>query len=293
MIASVVLAILIVIALVVCCAPLPDQRPGQPRRHDTAQAEPGAAPTGISPGRIRLPDPLAGAPESPAAASRTTARKSINRVEAAWATLRASSTSRAVARTPRKTSLCTRTTSSMPTDSLMASTSELVGGLQARLVPVGQVPEHQRRVVECEAGPGRHSSAALRPEVRLPPAQDGRHRRPSSRSRAVRTKRHLHRQAHERHGDLRRDADHHRLGTAQPGHVGEISQGARGERVEHVDRSDVDQDAAGPLAAHPVEQVLLQARQLLVVERGVDGDDEVRPLGQDGRRQRGGRRRSG
>src|SRR6266571_1039487 len=51
----------------------------------------------------------------------------------------------------------------------------------------------------------------------------------------------LHRQAelHHGEGDLRLDADDDGLGAAQADHVGDVTQGARGERVHHVHRRDV------------------------------------------------------
>src|SRR5215210_6723829 len=54
----------------------------------------------------------------------------------------------------------------------------------------------------------------------------------------------LHAQLDHREGDLGLDADDHRLGAAQPGHVRDPAQGARHERVHHVERRDVDDDAA-------------------------------------------------
>src|ERR671918_212671 len=49
-----------------------------------------------------------------------------------------------------------------------------------------------------------------------------------------------HAELDHRERDLRLDADDHRLRPAQAGHAGDPLQGARDERVHHVERRDVD-----------------------------------------------------
>src|SRR5439155_24576950 len=63
-----------------------------------------------------------------------------------------------------------------------------------------------------------------------------------------------HAQLHHRERDLGLDADHHRLGAPQIGHVRDRAQRPRGEGVHDVDRRDVDDDALRPEAADPVHQ---------------------------------------
>ena len=73
--------------------------------------------------------------------------------------------------------------------------------------------------------------------------------------------RHVDRQSHQRHGDVGRDPDDDGPGAAQPRHVGQVAQRARGEGVEDVEGGDVDDDPAATGAAHPVEEVALQPRR--------------------------------
>src|SRR3954447_12151422 len=58
----------------------------------------------------------------------------------------------------------------------------------------------------------------------------------------------VHAQLHHRERDLRLDADDHRLGAAQTGHLGDRAQGAGDERVHDVQRGDVDDDPARAVA---------------------------------------------
>src|SRR5258708_15531914 len=52
-------------------------------------------------------------------------------------------------------------------------------------------------------------------------------------------------------GDLRLDADDHRLGAAQPRHVREVAQRSHREGVHHVERGHVHDHAAGAELPHP------------------------------------------
>src|SRR6267142_3308425 len=56
---------------------------------------------------------------------------------------------------------------------------------------------------------------------------------------------------HHGEGDLRLDADDHRLGAAQPRHVREVAQRPHRERVHHVERGHVHDHAAGAEFSHP------------------------------------------
>ena len=53
-----------------------------------------------------------------------------------------------------------------------------------------------------------------------------------------------HAELHHGEGDVGLDADDDRLGAPQPGHLGDAAQRLEPERVEHVQRGDVDDDAA-------------------------------------------------
>src|SRR5215210_9551226 len=52
----------------------------------------------------------------------------------------------------------------------------------------------------------------------------------------------LHPELDHREGDLRLDADDHRLGAAQARHARDALQRARDERIHHVERGDIDDD---------------------------------------------------
>ncbi len=65
-------------------------------------------------------------------------------------------------------------------------------------------------------------------------------------------------------------------GTAEAGHVSEVAQRTGAEGVEHVECSDVDDDALGPVSADLLDEVFLESDELGVVQGGVDrGDEEV------------------
>lgn len=70
------------------------------------------------------------------------------------------------------------------------------------------------------------------------------------------------------------------VGATQSRHLHQVGQGARRERVEHVEGRDVDDDPAGALSTNLVDHVLLQPRQLTAIERSVDRDHEIRALGE-------------
>src|SRR6266478_7938203 len=65
----------------------------------------------------------------------------------------------------------------------------------------------------------------------------------------------------ERHLGL--DADDDGLGPAQPDHVGHVPQGPGGERVDHVERGDVHDDAPGADLADLQHQGVAQLLQVL------------------------------
>src|SRR5215203_1001744 len=92
----------------------------------------------------------------------------------------------------------------------------------------------------------------------------------------------LHPELDHREGDLGLDADDHRLGPAQAGHVRDPAQGARDERVHDVERGDVDDDAARPVPGDLAHDVLAQLQHVRVRERRLDRCDQDGALLEDG-----------
>src|SRR5260370_20172921 len=76
-----------------------------------------------------------------------------------------------------------------------------------------------------------------------------------------------------RESDLGLDPDDHGLGPPQPGHVRDVPQRAHGERVHHVERRDIHDDAARAAFPHPLNHRLTQLRQIGVGELGLDRRD--------------------
>jgi len=62
----------------------------------------------------------------------------------------------------------------------------------------------------------------------------------------------------------------------------QVLQGFRSEGVEHVDRSEIDDHAVGAIPTDLLDEVTLEPDELIVIERRVDGSDQVRPPTQDG-----------
>src|SRR5262249_17198713 len=90
-------------------------------------------------------------------------------------------------------------------------------------------------------------------------------------------------QPHLDHGEghVGLDADDDGLRTAQPGHIGDAAERATGERIEHVEHGDVDDDAARPRQADALDQVVLQLTQVLVSQGRLDRGDQVFVLFED------------
>src|SRR5919204_926774 len=90
-----------------------------------------------------------------------------------------------------------------------------------------------------------------------------------------------HAEPDHRERDLGRDADDHGHRAAQPRHHRQPAQRARDERVHHVERGDVDDDAARAVARDLRHHVVLELEDVRVRERGLDRRDQVRPLLED------------
>src|SRR5437773_1220487 len=88
-------------------------------------------------------------------------------------------------------------------------------------------------------------------------------------------------QLDHRERDLRLDSHDDRLGSAQLDHVGDVAQGAGRERVDHVERRHVHDDAPGPDLADLPDERVAQLFQVLVGERGLNGRDQIRALLED------------
>src|SRR5690348_2383498 len=67
---------------------------------------------------------------------------------------------------------------------------------------------------------------------------------------------------HHRERDLRLDPDDHGLGATQTRHVGDVPQRPDCERVHHVQRSDVDDYAAGTKPPDALDERLTQLREI-------------------------------
>src|SRR6266540_3130944 len=90
-------------------------------------------------------------------------------------------------------------------------------------------------------------------------------------------------QAELHHGerDVGLDAHDHGFGAPQPGHVRDVAQRAHGERVHHVERRDVDDDAAAARPPHLGDQRFTKMRKIGVGEGRLNGSDEKLPLPQN------------
>src|SRR5258705_6449398 len=88
-------------------------------------------------------------------------------------------------------------------------------------------------------------------------------------------------QLDHREGDLRLDSHDDRLGSAQLDHVGDVAQGAGRERVDHVERRHVHDDAPGPDLADLPDERVAQLPQVLVGERRLNRRDRIRALLED------------
>src|SRR5262249_21399079 len=78
----------------------------------------------------------------------------------------------------------------------------------------------------------------------------------------------------ERDGDGRAHADDDRLGVEHPRHRGDVADHAPDERVDDLERRDVDQHAAGAVAHDAVGEVVLQRHGQAVVHVHLDADEQ-------------------
>src|SRR5438105_10207247 len=70
-------------------------------------------------------------------------------------------------------------------------------------------------------------------------------------------------------GDLRLDSDDHRLRPSQLDHVGQVSKGAAGKGVHHVERGHVHDHSSAPQAADLFGQLIAELDQVGIGEGGL------------------------
>src|SRR5437899_12998699 len=88
-------------------------------------------------------------------------------------------------------------------------------------------------------------------------------------------------QLHHREGDLGLNYHDHRFRAPQPRHVRDVAERADGERVHHVERGHVHDDAAGAEPAHPLDQFLPQLREIGIGACRLERSDEKVTLPED------------
>src|SRR3954470_21340350 len=91
---------------------------------------------------------------------------------------------------------------------------------------------------------------------------------------------------HHGEGDLRLDSHDDGLCAAQVCHLAEVAQRPGAEGVQNVQGGDVDDDTACAFSSDLLDQVALETLKVPVIQRRVDGGDEVGALRQDGNAQR-------
>ena len=81
--------------------------------------------------------------------------------------------------------------------------------------------------------------------------------------------------------DLGVDANNDSDRSAQVRDTGEVAKSVGRVGIDDVQRGDVDDDAASAVPTHLLDQVLLEASQLGVIQRRMDGSDQEAALPQD------------
>ena len=77
------------------------------------------------------------------------------------------------------------------------------------------------------------------------------------------------------------DSHDHGLSAPQAGDLSECTQGVAREGVEHVQRGNIDDHSLCPVPPDLVEELRAEPEELAVVERGVEGRDEVPSVAED------------
>ena len=77
------------------------------------------------------------------------------------------------------------------------------------------------------------------------------------------------------------DSHDHGLSAPQAGDLSECTQGVAREGVEHVQRGNIDDHSLRPVPPDLVEELSAEPEELAVVERGVEGRDEVPSVAED------------
>ena len=84
-----------------------------------------------------------------------------------------------------------------------------------------------------------------------------------------------------REGDRRMNSHNDRGGASKSGHLCEIAKRGRRERVENIERGNVDDHALGAASADLFDQFFLEFDQLSIVERRMNRGDEKVSLFED------------
>ncbi len=144
-------------------------------------------------------------------------------------------------------------------------TAELVPDVQRTLFPSGEVAQEGGSVVPPRARPDRPTIPLARHECREAAwfRRSSRKDSPSSKSRAVENGAGCHPEGGHGEGDFGLDSDDDRGRTPQPRHFGDVSQRSGPERVEYVERGDVDDDTSCAVLPDLVDHVLLESEQLV------------------------------
>src|SRR5207247_5518562 len=93
----------------------------------------------------------------------------------------------------------------------------------------------------------------------------------------------LERQPQVDHGErhLRLDPYDDGLRPAEPDHVGDVAEGTSRERIDHVERGDIDDDSSGPDLADRHDQRVTELLEVLVGERRLHRRDQIGALLED------------
>ncbi|HYU78765.1 MAG TPA: hypothetical protein VEK56_07255, partial [Vicinamibacterales bacterium] len=89
-------------------------------------------------------------------------------------------------------------------------------------------------------------------------------------------------QANHGKSNLRLNPDDNRCGATKPGHLTELGQRPHGERIQDIQRRDVDDDASGPENADLFDERAPQDRELVVAQRILHCRDQVIALLENG-----------
>jgi hypothetical protein len=82
----------------------------------------------------------------------------------------------------------------------------------------------------------------------------------------------------QRKSDFWLDPHNYSLRTPQADHLRNVAQCARGKRVHHIERGNIDDHAPRSELAHLLNDAIPQLYQVRITERGLDRGDEILAL---------------